>query len=281
MGVFRKRNILLATAVLLTCGRAGVAWNNVEDAKAVTSALIAPPPAGKLKEIRQTEPVIQIQEPEKKSTQITTPAPARPSVTMPPGKAVTNLDYKNGEKVIYLTFDDGPGPYTEKIVSVLEERGIRGSFFWIGQRMTEAYGHIGREMTDAGHVIGTHTMHHASLSGKSKSYQEREIKDAIRAVEKHIQVPSVYFRPPYGAMNDMTKRIAADEKQYVIYWDVDSRDWNLAKHPEKIIDNVLQNVRPGSIILLHERQQTLKVLPQIIDRLGKQGYSFAALPKPK
>lgn len=60
MGVFRKRNVLLATAVLLTCGGAGVAWNNVEDAKAVTSALTAPPPAGKLKEIRQTEPVIQI-----------------------------------------------------------------------------------------------------------------------------------------------------------------------------------------------------------------------------
>ncbi|MFB5084054.1 hypothetical protein H9Q17_07845, partial [Symbiobacterium thermophilum] len=89
-----------------------------------------------------------------------------------------------------------------------------------------------------------------------------------------------FFRPPYGEHDRQIREIAAARGMSTVLWTVDSRDWALADDPEQIVANVLQQVKPGALILIHERAQTLAVLPDLIRALREAGYTFIPLPEP-
>lgn len=182
------------------------------------------------------------------------------------------------EQVVYLTFDDGPGKYTKEIAEILENYQSKGSFFWIGDCMTDELGKLGQQMIEQGNVIGSHTMHHDALDKLTVKQQWDDLDQSAKLIGQKTGQPIIYMRPPYGSFSEETKNIATELGQSMLLWDVDSRDWNLAKQPGKILANIQASVKPGAIILLHERKQTVEMLPAVIDYLHEVGYTLAPLP---
>jgi peptidoglycan-N-acetylglucosamine deacetylase len=182
------------------------------------------------------------------------------------------------QKLVYLTFDDGPSHYTESIADVLAKNKIQASFFWIGNHLSN--GEVAQKLILEGDIIGTHTMNHAVMEHHTLSEQVDMIKKTTDYISKKIGQPVLYFRPPYGAVDENTLKASQITGQILTYWTVDSEDWKYPANPKKILANIDREVKPGSIILMHEKPQTVAVLQQVIDLLKQKGYHFAPLPTP-
>lgn len=175
------------------------------------------------------------------------------------------------EKVIYLTFDDGPVPgVTQAVLDILRDRNIVATFFCVGDNVSK-YPEIYNQIIDEGHATGNHTFNHLHGIKNSKS-------DYLANIEKASGfIHSKLFRPPYGLLkNSQYKEL---KKQYkVIMWDVISCDYDPSLTPEQCYKNVMDFVRNGSIITFHDsykaQNNVLATLPRVIDQLIKEGYSF-------
>jgi peptidoglycan-N-acetylglucosamine deacetylase len=107
----------------------------------------------------------------------------------------------------------------------------------------------------------------------------RMLIESANLIGKKIGEKIVYMRPPYGSVNKYTKQVTKGIGEYIIFWQVDSLDWSLAHNPDKILINIEHGgVKPGSIILMHERKQTVEMLPKVIQYLRGKGYNIIALP---
>lgn len=208
------------------------------------------------------------------------PPAATPPVAMPAlGTMIAKIPQE--KPTVYLTFDDGPGKYTKDMVAVLDKYHVKGAFFWIGENLdSDDKAAFARKMVADGHVIGTHTMHHDQLRKKTKDAQVKLITDSTTYVSQKIGTPIYYFRPPYGAIDQNSLLASKEANQRFAYWNVDSLDWKHPHQPNIIMNNITSEVKPGSIILLHEKQTTLQLLPSIIEMLQKKGYQIAPLPEP-
>ncbi|WCK52921.1 polysaccharide deacetylase family protein [Aneurinibacillus sp. Ricciae_BoGa-3] len=220
----------------------------------------------------------QQKELQKRKTPLPITVTEQGNVALPLGKLIDNIPTKDN-KTVYLTFDDGPGVYTKEIDSILHQNGAHGSFFWIEDQVTNDLGQFGHQMLQQGDVIGSHTMHHDALGKESAEQQQQDLTKSADLIGKKIGQKIVYMRPPYGSVNKYTKVVTKGIGEYIIFWQVDSLDWSLSHKPEKILSNIEhEGVKPGSIILMHERKQTVKMLPQVIQYLHSKGYNMAALP---
>jgi len=190
-------------------------------------------------------------------------------------------------KYVAITFDDGPDPvYTPEILDILKEKDVRATFFLVGKNV-RSYPEIARRIVEEGHSIGNHTHTHKSLIPLSAKNTYKEIKDAEAAIEEATGVRPTLFRPPRGVYSSYARKFLKEEGYTLVLWDLSTVDWaELA--PNKIVANVINKVRPGSIILLHDsgdlityrggnRNSTVKALPEIIDRLRAQGYEFVTI----
>lgn len=214
----------------------------------------------------------------------------QPTVAPPPavkqaagmelGKKITELPIP-GEKVVYLTFDDGPGPYTKQMVDILNENKIQATFFWIGQNFKPEWAPYAKQMLAQGHQIGAHSMRHEAMGKKSKEYQKQDLLMTATHIEKLTGQKIIYFRPPYGSINASSLPVTKEVGQYMILWQADSRDWALAHNPQQILTNIKKEIKPGAIILMHERAQSLQVLPQVLAYLKQNGYTIRTLPSGK
>jgi len=176
---------------------------------------------------------------------------------------------------IVLTIDDGPSALTADFLAVLEAEGVPAAFFWLSG---SAHLPLAAEVVARGHQLGTHTITHARLPRLDPAEAEAQIAESKAALEGASGAPVRYFRPPYGEHDQHVLETAAAHGMATVLWNVDSRDWALADAPEEIIANVMAQVRPGSVILVHERRQTLEVLPELIRSLREAGYTFVPLP---
>ncbi|KGA98939.1 chitooligosaccharide deacetylase [Alkalihalobacillus alcalophilus ATCC 27647 = CGMCC 1.3604] len=187
---------------------------------------------------------------------------------------------------IALTFDDGPDArFTEDVLDVLNQYNVPATFFLLGSRAV-AYPEIVTRIQNEGHVIANHTYFHPNLVDESDiETLEREVSRTEDALNDIIGYRTSLFRPPYGFLyNELVEKLA--EMQYlVIGWSVDSLDWQ-EDPPETIAANVLDNVQPGAIILMHDgadwdgdRTNTIESLHQIIPALQEQGYEFVTVPE--
>lgn len=191
-------------------------------------------------------------------------------------------DFHHGytkEKVIALTFDDGPFPrYTHQVLEILEKNEIRATFFMIGS-MVKAYPKIAREVRDAGHVIGNHSWSHPSRP-KDPVGQVHNTDVILRSTVGEI---SPIFRPPYGIMKNGMAAAAEKEKQSVIIWSSAGSDWSKKSTANSIYTQVMRYIHPGGIILLHDgggnRSATVRALPDIIAKLRSEGYRFVTVPE--
>lgn len=181
------------------------------------------------------------------------------------------------EKVVYLSFDDGPSsPYTSQILDVLSKYRVRATFFELGENVNR-YPSLTLRAHRRGHSIQNHTWSHPDLRQVSWSTFKSQVGRTDRVIHAQTGYTPRCLRPPYGAVNDTVRSRARSLGKTIKLWTVDPRDWS-RPGSSVIAKRVLDNVRPGSIILLHDgggdRSQTVAALPTILRTLKARGYTF-------
>ncbi len=182
---------------------------------------------------------------------------------------------------IALTFDDGPGPYTPQILSILKRHKVPATFFEVGVLERYFYASTAAIVAD-GDVIGDHTEAHDAMSRLSRADQRRQLLEDASAVEGHGARFPRLFRPPYGLWNATTLALLHRYRMLMVLWTVDTNDY---RRPgvKAIVDSALSGARPGAIILLHDaggnRSETVDALPRIIAGLRRRGYRLVTVPR--
>jgi peptidoglycan-N-acetylglucosamine deacetylase len=198
-----------------------------------------------------------------------------------PGGAPYVTNGSRSQRVIALTFDDGPWYDTPQFLNVLEREHVPATFFWIGEQVRTYGPAVYRRMLADGDVIGDHTWNHANVSGGG-SFAAGEISSTASAIRGLTGFSPCLFRAPGGAVSSSLIGLARSMGFITIEWDVDPRDWS-RPGTGAIYSTVVGNAHSGSIVLQHDgggdRSETLAALPHEIDTLRARGYSFVTIPQ--
>jgi peptidoglycan-N-acetylglucosamine deacetylase len=182
---------------------------------------------------------------------------------------------------VALTFDDGPGPYTPEVLSVLEREHAPATFFVIGQEIHDFGSSTEREIRD-GFVIGDHTENHPMMAQLSKHDQHEQLFEQAARIELLGGRKPILFRPPYGSFNATTFHLLHQMHMLMVLWSVDTDDYELPG-VETIVNRVLEGAKPGAIFLLHDaggnRSETVAALPLIIHKLRARGLHLVTVPR--
>jgi peptidoglycan-N-acetylglucosamine deacetylase len=184
-------------------------------------------------------------------------------------------------KTVALTFDGGPSAYTPKIDRILQKKHVRATFFWVGSRIS-GWGRVVRRVSRQGHEIANHSWFHDDLTALPAEEVRAQLARTNRRLARLTGERPTIFRPPYGAVNDQVRQVAASLGLRTVIWDADSLDWT-SPGCEEIVRLVMGRVRPGAIVLLHDgggdRRQTVCALPRIIRKLRSRNYRFVTTSK--
>jgi len=201
------------------------------------------------------------------------------------GPTVTSEPVK--QKVVALTFDDGPNPpYTDRILEYLHAEHVPATFFVVGLAVQAHPDVVRREFAD-GDAIGNHTWDHAHLVLLSRTHIERELTSTEDEIQRVTGEHTELFRPPFGARDFRVISVAHQLGLQVIMWSVPlPADWTQPP-PRVIADRVLKYVKDGSIIVLHDgnkghsadRNNTVEATKIIVSELRKRGYRFVTVPE--
>ena len=191
------------------------------------------------------------------------PAPAAPTPANP-------------GKVIALTFDDGPGPYTAHLLDILDQYGAKATFFLIGSKVS-AQADVLRRMHARGHQLGNHSWSHPELPKLPIDQIAGEIDRTNEAIRQATGVKPSILRPPYGAVNGVVLEQIRARGMSSILWSVDTRDW-ADRNSDIVCSRAVAGAHPGAIILMHDIHQTsVNAVPCILNALKQQGYSFVTV----
>jgi peptidoglycan/xylan/chitin deacetylase (PgdA/CDA1 family) len=182
-----------------------------------------------------------------------------------------------GRKVVALTFDDGPDPVrTPALLDALDELEAPATFFVVGRDVRKRPG-IVRRIAEAGHELGNHTYHHRYLPFERRKSVEHELRMTDRAIEDATGVVPKIARPPWGARRPSTVRVFAQLAKRLVLWDVNSYDWK-GRPAHEIVERVLERVKSGSIVLLHEARDggevTVEAVRMLVPALRARGYTL-------
>lgn len=175
---------------------------------------------------------------------------------------------------VAITIDDGPSPYTEQIIQVLNRYHVHATFFFIGDRVP-SWPNAVRDAIASGDVVGNHSESHPLLTDLPLSEQQAQIEQAQEELKQYGASPTL-FRPPYGAFNDFTEQVLAKDHLTLALWNRDPRDW-ADNSPRQVIDSVINGEPSGGVFDLHDKLVTLEALPTIIETLQKRGLHFVVL----
>ena len=185
------------------------------------------------------------------------------------------------EKVIALTFDDGPTAFTPQVLDLLQKYNAKATFFCIGNRI-EKDEKIFRRIVNEGHLIGNHTYSHSTKMGFfSTEKVKNEIAKTDDIIHRITGKSTPYFRPPFGVTNPNIAKALNETGHQVIGWNIRSLD-TVIDDEDRILRRVLPRIQPGSIILLHDTsQKTVNVLEQILKGLQAEGYKMVTIEELK
>jgi peptidoglycan/xylan/chitin deacetylase (PgdA/CDA1 family) len=181
---------------------------------------------------------------------------------------------KTNDKVLYLTFDDGPHPtITPMVLSILDEYNAKATFFCVGDNVTK-YPEIFNEIISKGHAVGNHTFNH--IKGW-QSANEAYIDNIKKAAEV---IPSNLFRPPYGRIK--SSQIKLLKKDYrIIMWSILTRDYDKSLNPLTTLLKLNKITKPGDVVVFHDsekaKQNMLVILKGMLQYFHQQQYQFKTL----
>lgn len=181
------------------------------------------------------------------------------------------------KKVVLLTFDDGPKD-KEMIVSMLDtldKHQAKAIFFVNGYRV-KSHPELLTLIHERGQIIGNHSWDHIDLKKESEQSARKQIEDVQQIVKELTGTAPVFIRPPFGSGNEVIRSIARDNDLIYMTWSNGSLDWDSKSKnkPEAVIQNVLDQLHPGSNILMHELPWTVEALDELLTTLKDRGYSF-------
>lgn len=265
--------ILLLTALLTACSTK-------------TQPVPAPPvvqtPPTKTEQPKPAEPV-KPAEPEKPKVD---PVQAMGWYESDIGYPMKSDDPKAADlKVAMLTFDDGPtNDITPQILDVLKQEKIRAVFFVTGYGIDDAP-EVLKRIAAEGHIIAVHTMTHPNLATLSQVEQRAEIVPLMDKIKELTGITPTIIRPPFGMYNKDLLDLSKELGLTLTTWSNGSLDWegvdaNGHKDPQKVVDAVMEQLTPGSNILMHDtHQHTADALPIMIKAMREKGYQFVTLGK--
>ena len=184
----------------------------------------------------------------------------------------------NQDRVLYLSFDDGPHPEaTPFVLEQLSNFDAKASFFCIGKNV-QLYPEIYAAILAADHVVGNHTQNHINGWKNTIENYIDDIQEATKVIHSNL------FRPPYGRISfSQIKALRLDPAlpQQIVMWDVLSGDFDTTITGEQCANNVIQHAGPGSIVVFHDSAKAMDrlriALPKVLTHFSKLGYQFKAL----
>lgn len=186
-----------------------------------------------------------------------------------------------GAKYVALTFDDGPSKYTPQYLAILKQYGAHATFFDVGQ-WAKLYPQYERDVIAAGDEIGNHSWDHPLLTELNAEQARQQITSTSNVIRENIgsKAPIAMLRAPYGAYSEQMWANLRTVISSNVLWTIDTRDWALPG-ADAIVAAATTNVQNGSIILMHDgggnRDEDLKALPQILQKLKDQGFTFVTM----
>ena len=186
------------------------------------------------------------------------------------------------ENVVALTFDDGPTPgYTDRILDILEAQQVRATFFLVGE-FIEANPLETKQIVEAGHEVGNHSYSHPRMVLVDYDSVAEELERTDELIRSAGYTGTIHFRPPFGRKLFSLPRYLDDNGITSITWDVAPETWDDEIQPKtEVVEKILQEARPGSIILLHvmfpSRENTIAAVPEVIEGLRQRGYRFVTV----
>lgn len=221
-------------------------------------------------------------------------APASEATAPPPVTKQYYVDLKNfnihpkekdsKEKIILLTFDDGPkGKVTLQILDILDKYQAKSIWFINGfnygwdyrasPEKAETFKSLVKEIHKRGHIVANHTWEHENLRKLAPDKQREEILSMNKLLTSITGEKVKYFRPPFGAYTDIQKQLMKEEHMQWMNWSVGSLDWE-HKEPQKVVDQVVSTIHNGGNILMHDFPVTAEALDPLLKKLTEMGYRF-------
>lgn len=186
----------------------------------------------------------------------------------------------NDSKKVFLTFDDGPTPQiTQWVLSQLQKHNAKATFFCIGNNI-ESHPEIFERVLAEGHAIGNHTFNH--LNGWQQQ-NEKYLENVIACAEaiNRRTLPTRLFRPPYGKVKRSQAKTLKKLGYEIVMWDILSADFDHSISPQQCLNNVIKNIRSGSVVIFHDSVKGFRnleyVLPKTLEFLKENGYECAAI----
>lgn len=183
-------------------------------------------------------------------------------------------------KVVYLTFDDGPSQLTGQFLDILKEHDVKATFFMQGVNLQNKNLHEDvKRATAEGHYIGAHSMTHNSKRLYMDGQFVQEMNETLALIHDITDSNPKLVRAPYGSVpglnNEQIRNQIAQANMKIWDWTIDSLDWKFKNNPFQIVENIKNTtIRDVEVVLMHEKPQTLQVLPEIITFYKEKGYKF-------
>lgn len=192
------------------------------------------------------------------------------------GNIINQVETK--EKVVALTFDDGPTDKTEDILRILDNLDVKATFFVTGNELYKNI-NIGKQIIDNGHELGNHSYSHSQMILKPLSFIKEEIKKTDILIRKTGYKGNIHFRPPFCKKLILLPYYLSKINKKTITWNIEPETYpDVAQSSKKIIKHVTEHIKPGSIILLHvmydSRIESVNSIKGIVRSLRNKGYSF-------
>lgn len=208
------------------------------------------------------------------------PAPeptVTPEPTAAPAPTATPVPTPDPDKpMVALTFDDGPGGYTDWLLDVLEENDVKATFFMLGSSIGYWEDTVCRAVED-GHEIASHTWDHPNLNSLSYEEISNEISDTRALIYEVTGVDTMLMRPPYGNSDSRVVAMAEEEGVALIKWSVDTMDWSVLD-AYAVYEHIMSHASDGAIILCHDvHRTTIEAMEMAIPALLEEGYQLVTI----